>query len=327
MIEREKYQEFLRKIKPLTALVIGDVMLDRYLYGNVSRLSPEAPVPILDFTHNEEKLGGAGNVALNFKKMGIEVDLMSYVGNDVEGESFLSLLKKQGMSSQYIFNEENRITTLKTRVLSGQQHLLRVDREKVKPLTSGEIEELCHKIEEAYTSKKYNIVILQDYNKGIFSEESIEAILSILLKKDSLICVDPKVENFWSYRNVDIIKPNLKELSTILGRNIAVKKKELSLAADYVESKLNNKISVFTLAENGIFLQDNVENLLQATQAKDIVDVCGAGDAVIVILSLAEAIGMPMDFTGELCNIAGSIVCDHIGVVPVSLEQFREKVH
>ncbi len=310
----------------MKALIIGDVMLDRYLYGKVNRISPEAPVPILDYTHTEEKLGGAGNVALNFKKLGIDVDIISIIGKDVEGAHFIELLEEYGINTEYILRQADRITSLKTRAMAGQQHLLRVDREEKKALDKNEVNHIVNQIDVAFKKKDYDIVILQDYNKGIFTGNSIPAVLNQLNQYNTTIGVDPKLANFWEYTGVDIMKPNLQELSAILGKQVRPTVPALKQASIELEERLKNSMSVITLSEHGIFLHKGNNHLLMPAEFIDIVDVCGAGDAVIAVLSLAVAAEMPMSFTASISNMAGKIVCKHVGVVPVGIGQITTEV-
>ena len=294
-------------------LIVGDAMLDAYMWGNINRQSPEADVPIVDIEKYEKRLGGAANVAKNIASLGATPILCSVIGDNDQG--FFELMNKQGLCTQGVL-QENRKTTVKTRIFSNNKHQLRVDEEDLLPIQSEQVfVKNTIKLMEGVS-----VIIFQDYNKGVLTSTVIKKIIAAAKSKHIPITVDPKKDNFWTYQGVDLFKPNLKELNNacgtqITGDNIADIEKETKI----LQEKLKSKNILLTLSENGIFHLSN-ESFYQAAFKRNIVDVSGAGDSVIA----AAALGLSLEITAqELCTIsnsAGGLVCEKAGVVPVQKE-------
>lgn len=291
-------------------LIIGDAMIDAYMWGNIYRQSPEADVPVVAIERYEKRLGGAANVAKNIASLGATPVLCSVIGNDNQG--FLELMNKQGLDTKGIL-KENRKTTIKTRIISDNKHQLRVDEEDSFPIQSEKdfIENTVSLMSDA------SVIIFQDYNKGVLTPTVIKELIAAAKSKNIPIAVDPKKDNFWAYQGVDLFKPNLKELNDacktqILGSSIS----EIEKGAKEVKEKLNAKSVLLTLSENGIFHINN-QSFHQAAFKRNIVDVSGAGDSVIAAAALGLSLGLS---TQELCtisNLSGGLVCEEAGVVPI----------
>jgi rfaE bifunctional protein kinase chain/domain len=237
-------------------LVLGDVMIDAYLRGSVERVSPEAPVPIVNLKKSEERLGGAANVALNLLAMGATPILCAFVGDDTGGNTFSWLLEKRGMSSEGILKSDKRTTTIKTRVIGNNQHLLRIDEEEIEPLTSEEESLLIANVSTIIESG-IDAIILEDYNKGLLTPTVIQSIVKLAKAKDIPVSVDPKKDNFFEYKGVTLFKPNLKELKEGLGVSfdIATQRDSFESAVNMLETKLENENSFITLYEHCVFIR------------------------------------------------------------------------
>ena len=312
-------------------LIVGDVMIDRYLTGRVSRISPEAPVPVVELQREELRLGGAANVALNVRALGATPYLCSVIGKDAYGTALLNLLPPQQLSPRCILQSEDRRTTCKSRVIAGDQHLLRIDEEDTFELSAKDSERLLSAIRRLLDSRDIDLILFQDYDKGVLSKEVIREVLLEAVKRDIPTAVDPKKRQFWEYRQVRMFKPNLKEVRESVPFSVEVDTASLSRAADHIRSQLNNEITLITLSEKGLFVRDETTTELIPTQPRAIADVCGAGDTVFSVAALAMAAGLPLRELGILANLAGGQVCEKIGVVPVDrsllLEEFQLQKH
>lgn len=318
--------QLFEQFNGLNVLVVGDVMIDRYLTGNVDRISPEAPVPIVHLNDSDNRLGGAANVALNLKALGATPYLCSVIGKDENAEVFLNLLPENQLSTRGIIQSSERVTTVKTRVIANHQHLLRVDREDTHDLSSKEEEAYLNNIRDLLESKEFHVILFQDYNKGVLSYNVIRGIILDAIKRDIPTAVDPKYKNFWAYKHVTLFKPNLKEIRTQLEQDVAVNMTDLTEASAQIKSKLGNQLTMITLSEKGLFIEDDKKYTdVVPTQERIIADVCGAGDTVISVTSLCLALGIDPKEIAVLANLAGGQVCEKIGVVPVDKEQLRQE--
>lgn len=318
--------QLFEQFNGLNVLVVGDVMIDRYLTGNVDRISPEAPVPIVHLNDSDNRLGGAANVALNLKALGATPYLCSVIGKDENAEVFLNLLPENQLSIRGIIQSSERVTTVKTRVIANHQHLLRVDREDTHDLSSKEEEAYLNNIRDLLESKEFHVILFQDYNKGVLSYNVIRGIILDAIKRDIPTAVDPKYKNFWAYKHVTLFKPNLKEIRTQLEQDVAVNMTDLTEASAQIKSKLGNQLTMITLSEKGLFIEDDKKYTdVVPTQERIIADVCGAGDTVISVTSLCLALGIDPKEIAVLANLAGGQVCEKIGVVPVDKEQLRQE--
>jgi D-glycero-beta-D-manno-heptose-7-phosphate kinase len=301
-------------------LIIGDVMIDSYYFGNVDRISPEAPVPIVSVSRRENRLGGAANVALNIQALGANPILCSAIGNDSKGNTFNELLSKRNLSSEGILQVEGRITTVKTRIIGNNNQILRVDSEDDSPLNDSKV--LFHKIEGLILSKEIDVVIFEDYDKGAITAQLIEAVVSLCKDKNIPTAVDPKKRNFNSYKNVTLFKPNLKELKE--GLNIELSSTNLNdiqAAIDKLNSELENEITFITLSENGVYINDTNNQIHIPAHLRTIADVSGAGDTVISVASLCLALNQSPKTIAEVANLAGGLVCEKVGVSPIDKDQ------
>ena len=307
------WHNIFEQFKQQKVLIIGDVMLDAYIWGNINRQSPEADVSVVDIDKYEKRLGGAANVAKNIVRLGATPILCSVIGDNDQG--FFELMNKQGLCTKGVL-QENRKTTVKTRIFSNNKHLLRVDEEDVSPIQSEQIfVENTIKLME-----NVSVIIFQDYNKGVLTSTLIKKIIAAAKSKHIPIAVDPKKDNFWAYQEVDLFKPNLKELNDACGTQIAGDNiTDIEKETKNLQEKLQAKNILLTLSENGIFHLSN-ESFYQAAFERNIVDVSGAGDSVIA----AAALGLSIEITAqELCtisNLAGGLACEKAGVVPVQKE-------
>lgn len=307
-------------------VVLGDVMLDTYLRGGVHRVSPEAPVPIVSLHKQEDRLGGAANVALNVVALGAEAIMCSVIGKDSEGNRLVGLLDESGISKQGIVRSENRKTTIKTRVIGNNQQLLRIDSEQTDAISTDEENALFEKIDELIASG-IDALIFEDYNKGVLTAHVIETIISKCKAANVLTTVDPKKDHFLDYKGVDLFKPNLKELKEGLDVQFSIlNKSDFETAVNQLESILKNRITFITLSEHGVFIQEKNEKSYIAAHLRNITDVSGAGDTVISVATLCLAAGLSIQNIAAIANLAGGLVCEQSGVVSIEAEQLRSEI-
>jgi hypothetical protein len=319
-------KEFFKSFNNLNVLIIGDVMIDAYLWGNVSRISPEAPVPIVAVNMKENRLGGAANVALNVQAMGANAVLCSVIGDDMGGKTFMDLLKKQKLSAEGIIKSKNRITTVKTRVIGNNHQMLRVDEEEESALNKKETEELLEGIKKLIKGKKIDVVIFEDYDKGCITTELIEQVVKYTKEKNIPTVVDPKKKNFMAYKGVTLFKPNLKELKEGLKLDFdSNDKKELERVVEGFIKKQNIDSALITLSEKGIYIHTKKEKLIIPAHIRNISDVSGAGDTVVSVAALCVALKLSPEITATLSNLAGGLVCEKLGVVPIDKKQLLEE--
>jgi D-glycero-beta-D-manno-heptose-7-phosphate kinase len=318
------WQEF-HKVK---VLVIGDVMIDRYLQGQVDRISPEAPVPVVLLKHTEDRLGGAANVGLNVQALGASLSLCSCVGQDEGAEALMRLMQAHELSTEAILSVEGRKTTVKTRIMASAQQLLRVDDEMSSDLIPEHEQRLMGVISRQIEQDQYQVIILQDYNKGVLTPAIIRHVLGLATSKGIPVAVDPKDRNFWAYQGVTLFKPNLKEISRQYPEKIDGSISSLQAASRFIRQQLNNRYTMITLSDKGVFIDDEHDNYLQGTTPRTIADVSGAGDTVISVAAVGLALGIPARQLALLANLAGGQVCEKPGVVTVDkaiLEQEYEQ--
>ena len=307
-------------------LIIGDVMLDSYLFGNVERISPEPPVPIVDVIIKQDKLGGAANVASNIKNLGGTPIICSIIGRDQKGEILLSLLKKHKIETHYIYRSDNRITTSKTRIIGNNHQMLRID-EEIKSDLGKDQKNFLLILDKIFEIEEINCVLFQDYDKGVINEDIIN---KVILKANSLkipIIVDPKKKNFSFYKNVTLFKPNFKEFKEGINLKDPNRKKLLETGAKILHQK-GIEIVLITLSENGIFVSykkdKKIISKIISSSSIDVVDVSGAGDTVAAIAAMLLN-EIEIEKVAEIANIAGGIVCEEIGVVPIDKGKLLEK--
>lgn len=318
-----KASKLFQAFEQVNVLVVGDVMIDRYLEGKVSRISPEAPVPIVHLQSSDNRLGGAANVALNIKALGATPYLCSVIGTDENAAVFLDLLPKHDLSNIGITASKERCTTVKTRILAANQQMLRVDQENTHPLDEKETDLLLKKIQDILTKKNIHVILFQDYNKGVLTKKIIQELIQKATHHNIISVVDPKKANFLHYKNTTLFKPNLKEVQEGLNIPISGDAASLEKAALYLHQQLEHQYTMITLSERGIFIADGKESNIISTYARKIADVCGAGDTVISVAALGLATGMPILQIAQLANLAGGQVCEKVGVVPVNKVQLQ----
>lgn len=311
-----------------TILVVGDVMIDSYIIGKVSRISPEAPVPIVNFTSKENRLGGAANVALNLKSLGAKVIMATIVGNDVAGKEMIDLFHENEIEFDSKLLSETRKSTVKTRVLGNKQQLLRIDDEQINDLTQEEEDRLLHHVHQLLETQSINAIVFEDYNKGVLTERTIQEIITLSKKYKVITTVDPKKENFFSYQGVTFFKPNLKELMEGVEQHISFKNdlKDLRSAVEKLQLRLDNEITMITLSENGVYIKSNTHEAHFSAHLRDIADVSGAGDTVISVATLCLTAGCLIEEVAFVSNIAGGLVCEETGVVPINKEKLLKEV-
>ncbi len=319
---REVFSQFEQK----RILVIGDVMIDSYMRGKVNRVSPEAPVPIVSLQKEEDRLGGAANVALNLIAMGAHPVICSVVGKDVSGIKLVELLSENHISSAGLVFSPDRQTTVKTRVIGNNQHLLRIDAEQTSSITPIEEKELIEKI-KVLLDQGVDAVIFEDYNKGVLTKGLIKEVIRLANEKNIITTVDPKKDNFFAYKNVTLFKPNLKELKEGLGLDFMFEELDrFEYAVQLLEDKLNNTLSFVTLSEHGVFIKDKIEKHYIPAHIRNIADVSGAGDTVISVATLCLTAGLPIHDVAAIANLAGGLVCEKSGVVSIDKDVLLTEV-
>lgn len=300
--------------------VIGDLMLDRYLFGSVTRMSPEAPVPILDIEVTETRLGGAANVGHNIHSLSASPLLVGVVGEDNKGALLRELVEGLGFDSSGIITDPNRPTTIKSRVVAGSQQMLRVDQEKKHPISTDIEDKIIAVIEKNINS--LDAIILEDYNKGVLSESLIKRVIAIAKQNNIPTFVDPKFDNFFAYQGVTVFKPNRKEMQDALGYKTK-SDAEINKAGIALLEKLGAENVLLTLSEKGmrLFERGNSEPFAIPTMAREVADVSGAGDTVIATLAVACACGATVRQASIMANRAAGFVVEDLGIVPIYKEQ------
>ena len=315
----ENFQELFSRFSDLKVGVIGDVMLDSYIWGSVERISPEAPVPIVSLQKKEERIGGAGNVALNIQSLGAVSYILSVTGDDEDALRLDKLFARHSINTNYSLRSEKRITTSKTRVISRNQHMMRLDAEITHDLDIEEQERLLSLFEAFIEKEKPDIVILEDYNKGVLTQGVIQSVISICRKAGVLTAVDPKRKNFFEYRHVDLFKPNLKEIKEALNiLHVEAELPPLQMIHSELHNLLEHSISFITLSEKGVFYQQQESAQLIPSHLRNIADVSGAGDTVIAVSALVYAATRNVHLMAEIANIAGGLVCEDVGTVAIN---------
>ncbi len=299
-------------------LIIGDVMIDSYLWGDVTRISPEAPVPIIATTSRENRLGGAANVALNIQALGATPILCSVIGDDDAGNIFQQLLENNNMPTDGMVTSKQRKTTIKTRIISHHQHLLRVDEEEDHPIETALQTKLNNHIQHILNQYKIDAIIFEDYDKGAITPEIIKFTSELANQKAIPTLVDPKKRNFDNYQSLTFFKPNFKEFKE--GVKVDVKLGDESAilkAAQSYRKKQKLDIMMVTMAEKGVMVIDDEGHSFIPAEKREIADVSGAGDTVISVSALCLASGLSSEYVARIANMAGGLVCEHSGVVPI----------
>jgi rfaE bifunctional protein kinase chain/domain len=318
----QDFKKLFESFSSLKVGVIGDVMLDTYMWGQVDRISPEAPVPVVSLHHKEYRIGGAGNVALNCQSLGADVSILSVTGDDSEAIILRELLESYCIDASWLIKSTDRITTNKTRIISRNQQMMRLDAEIIHDLKLKDEETLLEKVKNYIAAGDPDIIIFEDYNKGVLTEKIIYEVIALCRQAGIITAVDPKRKNFFSYAGVDIFKPNMKEVK----ENLNLLKDELSSSSlqnihTMLGEKLNHYISLITLSDKGIFYQQNGVAAVIPSHLRNIADVSGAGDTVIAVASLVYAATKNAHLMAEVANIAGGLVCEEVGTVAINKEK------
>ncbi len=324
-------KETFKSFENQNILIIGDVMVDSYLWGEVSRISPEAPVPIVAVNNRENRLGGAANVALNIQAMGANPILFSIIGCDQKGDEFLHLLHNAGMSTTGILRSNDRRTTTKFRVLGNKVQMLRVDEEDLHILSDPDCKEFTNTLLNYIQDKNVDAVIFQDYDKGVINQTIIKQVTTICNERKIPVVVDPKKNNFLDYKEVTLFKPNLKELKEGLNMDVQADNLEsIENAINKLRTILENKMTLVTLSEYGVFIQSKDESGFSSrhipAHQRSISDVSGAGDTVISVAALCLSAGLSPVETAAISNLSGGLVCEEAGVVPVNKDRLLLEV-
>ncbi|MGI8950529.1 MAG: bifunctional heptose 7-phosphate kinase/heptose 1-phosphate adenyltransferase [Chitinophagaceae bacterium] len=316
------FDKLFSEFSNLKVAVVGDVMLDTYWWGKVERISPEAPVPVVALRKKEQRIGGAGNVALNTVSLGAETTLFSVTGDDEDADLLMNLLQQQHIDTKYIVKSQERITTNKIRIISRNQQMMRLDSEHTKDISLDDEQLLVNNFSSFVKRYQPAVVIFEDYNKGVLTESLIQSIIQICKEQNIVTTVDPKRKNFFSYKNVDIFKPNLKEVKE--GLNLLTDDtSEITLKNIHTQLNqvLQHRISLITLSEKGVFIQKGNYTKIIPSHIRNVADVSGAGDTVIAVASLVYAVTKDITLAAKIANLAGGIVCEEVGTVAINPEK------
>lgn len=325
-VRKEHIRELFKSFNNLTALVIGDVMVDSYLWGHVSRISPEAPVPIVTVKQKEKRLGGAANVALNLQALGATPILCSVIGVDSYGQAFLDLLRQQRLSQKGILKSRERHTTVKTRIIGNNHQMIRVDEETEEDIAAYETDQLLHLITFILEHDKIDVIIFEDYNKGLITLRLIQKVVELARRRGIPVAVDPKKKNFLNYKGVTLFKPNLKELREGLKLDLDTDNiNELQKVLSSFRNRQKIGTLLLTLSEKGICTNSRAVKEVLPAHVRAIADVSGAGDTVISVAALCTALETNPVLTAALANLAGGLVCEQVGVMPVDKEQLLKE--
>lgn len=330
MFEKSSLENIFSRFAQLKVLIIGDVMVDSYLWGKVDRISPEAPVPIVSLTKRESRPGGAANVALNVQALGAEAIICSVIGSDLRSDEFIGMLKEHHLSSKAVIKSKNRVTTTKFRIIGNSSHLLRVDEETDKMLDAEESRKLLAMIEKQMDAG-IDAVIFEDYDKGVINPEVIRRVAEMAEARHIPVTADPKKRNFLHYAGITLFKPNLKELREGLKLDgITLTQQGLDEVLFPFVKKNKFEMAMITLSEAGVYIcfhknAKEFDSVLIPAHIRSIADVSGAGDTVIAVTTLCLASGMGAAETAALANLAGGLVCEEVGVVPVEKKKLFQE--
>jgi D-glycero-beta-D-manno-heptose-7-phosphate kinase len=315
----------LEQFNGLAALVVGDVMIDAYYFGKVERISPEAPVPVVAVQQKENRLGGAANVAMNLVALGAKPIVCSVVGNDKEADDLIQLFNAAQINTSGIVKSSDRVTTVKLRIISQATQMLRIDTEDTKPITQTESQQLVNAIMGLLD--KAQVLIFEDYDKGVLTPQNIASITQAAIEKNIPVVVDPKKRNFTAYNHASLFKPNLKELKEGLKIDIDTDDKsvfEQAIKQMMIDMRLQH--AMITMSERGVMITDGNTFEYIPAHVRKIADVSGAGDTVISVAALCIALKLPMHQVAALANLAGGLVCEEVGVVPIDKHKLTEEI-
>ncbi len=329
-ITKRELSEALERIRGVPVLVVGDLILDRYVWGNVSRISPEAPVPVVEVVRTEDRLGGAANVARNLRSLDARVTMCGFIGDDDEGRRVVAQFDKDGVSKEGVIIDRERPTSLKTRVIGQRQQIVRIDRENVEPRSVAMQEAFAALVGTHIEASR--AVILSDYGKNAVSEALIRRFEEArtggrISLKDRPLVVDPHPTNYAIYAGMSVAKPNRREAEVASGIKIVDTASAIA-AANVLLSLWQAEMMLITLGEGGMVMTfaDKSEPIILATQARQVFDVSGAGDTVTAVFTAAVAAGATPRVAGELANISAGIVVSEVGTVAVNIDKLRAEI-
>ncbi|MFM7814008.1 MAG: D-glycero-beta-D-manno-heptose-7-phosphate kinase [Flavobacteriales bacterium] len=323
---KQELQAWAHSFEQLNVLVVGDVMIDSYFWGKVDRISPEAPVPVVQVQKRENRLGGAANVALNIQALGAKAIICSVVGHDTNGDLLRTSLQHNQFTTEGIVDSTERITTVKTRVMSQGHHLLRVDEEITTPLSATDEQHLLDCVRGILDRHPVHAIIFEDYNKGVLTPKVIETVIEWAKQMSIPTTVDPKRDHFFAYRGVTMFKPNLKELQE--GMKVDLKRGDvdaIAVAVEHLRKQLDAESVMVTLSEYGVISANAQAHVHHAAHPREILDVSGAGDTVIAVATLCLAAGCDVHQAATLSNLAGGLVCEKVGVVPIDMQRWMNE--
>lgn len=318
---------FFAAIRGKKIMVIGDVMIDSYVWGKVERISPEAPVPIVSVVKREDRLGGAANVALNLLSLGAEPILCGLIGDDPRQSVFQQLMQESQLHNEGIYIAAGRPTTIKIRIIGGKQQLLRIDEETSQPISSLLEEKFLEHVQKLCRQNSFDAIIFQDYDKGALTPPVIRQVTDYGRQKGIPVLVDPKRRNFMTYTGVTLFKPNFKEFCEGLQVDLDKDNREgiFQAAARFLQQQ-DIQYLLLTLSERGIMLIDSEQYHAIPAHVRDIADVSGAGDTVVSVAALCLAAGMTPYQAATLANLAGGLVCEKVGVVPITRQMLEKEL-
>jgi rfaE bifunctional protein kinase chain/domain len=320
------FEVLFSKFSGCTIGVIGDVMLDTYWWGHVERISPEAPVPVVSLEKEEIRVGGAGNVALNLVSLGAKTSIFSVLGEDEAGKALDDLMSSQGIDTSWIICTNTRKTTNKTRIISRNQQMMRLDAETTADLLPIAEEALIERVKDYIEKEKPAVIIFEDYNKGVLTERVIREVIVLCKSANVITAVDPKRKNFFSYKGVDIFKPNLKEVKE--GLNLLLEEiniDSLNNIHTLLQAQLQHAISLITLSEKGVFYSNGKDASIIPSHVRQIADVSGAGDTVISVAALVYAMTHDLKLMAGMANLAGGLVCEEVGTAAIDRERLLQE--
>ncbi|MFN4110976.1 MAG: D-glycero-beta-D-manno-heptose-7-phosphate kinase [Ignavibacteria bacterium] len=298
--------------------VIGDLMLDVYIWGKVARISPEAPVPVVEVQEESYRFGGAANVGMNIKSLGGTPILIGVIGYDREGTIIDALMKENDFDKEGIIYDDERPTTVKTRIIAHSQHVVRIDKEDKRNIAEEIEAKILNFLKE--NKSKIDAIILEDYNKGVLTKNLIHQVIEFARNNNIIITVDPKFDNFFEYKNVTVFKPNRKETEDAFGIKLDTEERVIE-ACKKLKEKLNPEFLLLTRGEKGMTLFGKNNSIRTIpTRARKVADVSGAGDTVIATLTMALAAGADIEEAATIANLAAGLVCEEVGVVPIDRE-------
>lgn len=320
------FSRFFQELASLRVAVVGDLMLDTYFFGQVDRMSPEAPVPVVTHQRQEERIGGAGNVALNLRSLGASVQLISVVGQDEAADILREMLTQHQIGAELLMVDHTRPTTRKTRVLDRNKQLLRLDKESIADISPAVEQDWLNRISNYLEQEKPHLLIFEDYNKGVLTASMISALVSDCKRLGIITAVDPKKKNFFAYKGVDLFKPNWREVSEAIGFQADPDTDRLHEVHHSLKAALHHQVSLITLSELGVYYQEGDDSSWLPCHPRNIIDVSGAGDTVIAVAASAYALTKDAACMAKLANLAGGLVCEQVGTSSISPAQLQAAV-